>query len=82
MFGMELLQFSVCFEHCWVWSWNIEMYSGKWKYLYMCEISSCRYSGEMREIGAYLDEVANLLWGNVSNILPYSTKFYFKFCLI
>ncbi|XP_021922722.1 atlastin isoform X3 [Zootermopsis nevadensis] len=30
---------------------------GVWAYV--------RYSGEMREIGAYLDEVANLLWDNV-----------------
>ncbi|XP_069673514.1 atlastin isoform X2 [Periplaneta americana] len=30
---------------------------GIWAYI--------RYSGEMREIGAYLDEVANLLWDNI-----------------
>jgi hypothetical protein len=38
--------------------------------IYVCAIFSfCRYSGEMREIGAYLDEVANILWDNVSTIL-------------
>jgi hypothetical protein len=36
----------------------------------------------MREIGAYLDEVANMLWDNVSTIQPYmasSVSILFKF---
>jgi hypothetical protein len=36
-------------------------------FVYKSKILSCRYSGEMREIGACLDEVANLLWDNVSS---------------
>jgi hypothetical protein len=39
---------------------------------YVCaKFPSFRYSGKMREIGTYLDEVANILWDNVSTILPY-----------
>jgi hypothetical protein len=40
-------------------------------YIPVCKILSYRYSGEMREIGAILDETANLLWDNVSNIVSH-----------
>jgi hypothetical protein len=43
--------------------------------------SSCRYSGEMREIGAYLDEVANMLWDNVSKILSLASSILILFKL-
>jgi hypothetical protein len=47
------------------------MYSENEKFCVCAKFLSFRYCGKMREIGTYLDEIANILWDNVSKILPY-----------
>lgn len=46
----------------------------------MCHFWFCihRYSGEMRDVGQYIDEAANIIWENVS-IFPSINIYLFYF---
>jgi hypothetical protein len=35
----------------------------------ICNLLSFRYSGEFREVGLHIDEIANLIWENVSLLI-------------